>query len=184
MNDEGYTLVEALAALTILGMALGGLGLVASLIGKQQLAANRANKAMMNAHAVDQGLERLLAGEGPFITDGTQHFAGSATKLEFQCGDNICGASLSATASDSVMQVRGRRQTTAQLAIRNGPARFAYVDALGETDAWPREGGGLLRAVIVRGKRSAPEALARLRVQEPRDCQFDGVIGACRTVTP
>lgn len=181
MTDEGYTLAETLAALTILGLALGGMGLVVSLIGRQQLAATRAHNAVMAGHAAQDALERLAGNQGPFTSGGRHTFTGQPRQLSFPCADSSCWARLEPTGKHQRLIVMGADGVVTATRLRQASAQFSYTDALGATDHWPRIHGGALRAIGLYGDNSsAPLAVARIWRQEPRDCQFDGVIKACR----
>ena len=96
MNEEGYTLAETLTALTILGLALGGMGLVVSLIGRQQLVASRAHSTVMAGRAAQQALEHLVGDQGPITPGGRQGFTGQPRQLSFPCDDRTCWARLEA----------------------------------------------------------------------------------------
>ena len=181
MTDEGYTLAETLAALTILGLALGGIGLVVSLIGRQQLAATRAHSTVMASRAANDALESLTGNQGPFTSGGRQTFTGQPRQLSFPCADRPCWARLEPIGKDQRLIVMGPDGVVTSTRLRQASAQFSYTDALGATDHWPRIHGGALRAIgIRRDNSSAPLAVARIWRQEPRDCQFDGVNKACR----
>jgi prepilin-type N-terminal cleavage/methylation domain-containing protein len=187
MTDDGYTLAEMLAALAILGMAMGGLGLVANLIARQQLAASRIHTRLVDDRAADRAL-------GLWLTEqDAATLAGDDRRLSATCGDAVCSARLETDKSRTVLVLQGRSGPARRLRLRQRDVRFGYTDGLGETAAWPRPGEAAAndprpaapRAVLlgVRG-RAAPLAVARVWTREPRDCQFDAIVGACRITTP
>lgn len=185
MKDAGYTLAEAVAALTILGLALGGLGLVVGLIGRQQMAATRSHGAAKQARAAEHALERLVQDQGPVTPGGQQGFTGKATALLFTCAARVCAARLEATSKGVRLIVTGPDGVTTTTRLKEASVQFSYTDALGSTDQWPRPNGGTLRAIVLRRDPSTPPlAMARIWLQEPRDCQFDPVIKACREEAP
>jgi prepilin-type N-terminal cleavage/methylation domain-containing protein len=191
MSDDGYTLAEMLAALTILGLAMGGLGLVVSLIARQQLTANRIQARLVDERAADQALTRLL------VQAEADDIRGDGRNLSFTCGEATCGASLRADGRRTLLVLQDRSGPGRRLRLRRPNLGFSYVDGLGAVGAWPRPTGATtnspgtsakdrsLRAVLLTAPdASAPLAVGRVWSREPRDCQFDGIIGACRVVAP
>lgn len=188
MSDEGYTLAEMLAALTILGLAMGGLGLVVSLIARQQLAANRVQAHLAADRAADQALTRLL------VQAEANDIHGDGHGLSFTCGAATCGASLQADGRRTLLVLQDRSGPARRLRLRRQGARLSYVDGLGVADSWPRAAEPTanspardmsLHAVLLAAPDAgAPMAVARVWTRETRDCQFDAIIGACRVVAP
>ncbi|EJL35638.1 prepilin-type N-terminal cleavage/methylation domain-containing protein [Caulobacter sp. AP07] len=191
MSDDGYTLAEMLAALTILGLAMGGLGLVVSLITRQQLTASRIQTRLVDDRAADQALTRLLA------QAEAGEVQGDGRSLSFACGETTCGASLQADRRRTFLILQGRAGPARRLRLREQGVRFSYVGDGGAIDAWPRTdspiaGGSsanvrpeTLRVILLTAPGSAaPLAVGRVWTREARDCQFDAIIGACRAVTP
>ncbi len=191
MSDDGYTLAEMLAALTILGLAMGGLGLVVSLIARQQLTANRIQARLVDDRAADQALTRWL------VQDGAETLNGDAQGLSFACGAATCAADLEADGRRMRLVLRDRAGAVRRWRLREPGARFTYVGDRGAVVAWPRpadpssapsrsgfEPERLRAVLLVAPDQAAPLAVARLWTREPRNCQFDSIIGACRTVTP
>lgn len=185
-EDAGYTLAEMLAALAILGMAMGGLGLVASLIARQQLASNRVPTRLVDERAADRGLALWLAEQDAATLSGDER------GLSATCGAAICSARLEADRRRTVLILQARSGSTRRFRLRQPDVRFSYLDARGAVAAWPRPDAGeddardaAPRAILLSvPKAAAPLAVARVWAREPRDCQFDAIIGACRTKTP
>ena len=186
MSDDGYTLAEMLAALAMLGMAMGGLGLVASLIARQQLASNRIHVRLIDDRAADRALTLWLDQQDARTLSGDAHV------LSATCGESACEARLKVDKQRTVLVLSGRSGPTRRLRLRQRDVRFGYVDSKGEVAAWPRADvsevkaeEAILRAVrLTASGATAPLAVARIWPREPRDCQFDAIIGACRTRTP
>lgn len=189
MSDDGYTLAEMLAALAILGMAMGGLGVVASLVARQQLAANRIHLRLVDDRAADRALTLWLDQQDA----GTLN--GDARGLSATCGPATCEARLAADRKRTVLILRGRSGSARRLRLRHSDVRFSYVGDQGVVSAWPRTdvsvgevgevGGGAPRAVLLTAVgATAPLAVARAWGREARDCQFDAIIRACRATTP
>lgn len=186
MSDDGYTLAEMLAAVAILGMAMGGLGLVANLVARQQLAANRIHMRLADDRAADRALALWLDQQDA----GTLN--GDARGLSATCGPATCEARLAADKKRTVLILRGRSGPARRLRLPHRDVRFSYIDNHGVVSAWPRTdasagevGAKAPRAVLltVVGA-AAPLAVARAWGREARDCQFDAIIGACRATTP
>ena len=185
MADDGYTLAEALAAVTVVGLALGGMSLAVTTIAGQQRRIETAHRGLAAQGAADLALQRLLDGQGPFGLASDPSFSGSASALTFACGAATCRASIEDGRRGSVLIVSRAGDAVERRPLAMASARFASVDEAGETLArWPA-GGGRLRAVMIRrGGAGRAVAHARLDVDEGRDCQFDAVIGECRETAP
>ena len=186
MNDDGYTLAEMLAALTILGLAMGGLSLVVGLISRQQLTSNRIQARLAADRAVDQALTAWLA------QDGAGDLQGDARRLSFPCAAAACAASLQAEGRRTLLILRSASGRARRLRLSNPAVRFSYGGDQGAVDAWPpaeispaSAKGPTLRTVLLAAPRAAaPLAVVSISPREPRDCQFDAIIGGCRVVTP
>lgn len=184
MNDEGYTLAEMLAALAILGMAVGGLGLVTSLIARQQLAANRVSVRLMEDRAAERALTLWLAEQ-----DATT-LTGDDRTLSASCGPAACTARLQPEGRRTVLILQARSGSARRLRLHRRDVRFGYRDR-GEVVVWPRTDGDdgdvkdvAPRAIVLATANKTVLAVARPWPREPRDCQFDAIAGACRTTTP
>jgi prepilin-type N-terminal cleavage/methylation domain-containing protein len=184
MTDDGYTLAEMLAALAILGMAVGGLGLVTSLIARQQLAAHRVSTRLAESRAADRALGLWLADQDPTT------LRGDGRRLSAACGQATCTARLEADKLRTVLILQGRSGTVRRFRLRQPRLGFGYSDGLGQVAVWSRrgsnegEGDGLApRAIVLTATNDAPLAVARVWPREPRDCQFDVIVGACRVAS-
>ena len=186
MSDDGYTLAEALAALAILGLAIGGLGLVVSLIARQQLTVLRIHDRLADARAADRAVNDLTADAD------LKGLAGDAGGLSFPCGAAICAATLRPAGRRTLLILRDASGASRRLRLREPDVRFAYLGARGTVDAWPQPapvGQAAIveppRAILLRTRETAvPLAVTRSWRREPRDCQFDAIAGGCRTATP
>lgn len=184
MSDDGYTLAEMLAALAILGMAVGGLGLVTSLIARQQLAAHRISIRLAEERAADRALGLWLADQDPASLSGDDR------RLSATCGPATCTARLEADKQRTVLVLQGRSGAARRLRLRQPRLRFEYSDGLGQVAVWPRSGGDeggakalAPQAIMLAAANDAPLAVARVWPREPRDCQFDAIAGACRVAS-
>jgi len=188
MNDDGYTLAEALAALAILGLALGGLGLVVSLIARQQLTALHLHDRLTEAREADRVLGTLVANELAAGAD-LRDLQGDAAGLSFACGAATCAARLTPDGRRTLLLLRDRSGAGRRLRLRAQNLRFSYVGVSGPVDGWPEplrpgDAAQAPRAIILRSTAGAPLAVTRIWHREPRDCQYDAIAGACRAVAP
>lgn len=185
MNDDGYTLAEALAALAILGLVIGGLGLIAGLIARQQLAAARLHDQLTDARAADRALGALIADAD--LAD----LVGDAASLSFSCGGTVtCGARLRPDGGRTWLTLSDRSGPARRLRLRERDVRFGYLASDGSADVWPATSAPAgappegPRVIVLRaGGKGAPLAWVRTWRREPRDCQFDAISGACRAAT-
>lgn len=184
MTDDGYTLAEMLAALAILGMAVGGLGLVTNLIVRQQMAANGVSVHLSEGRAADRALGLWLAEQDLATLNGNDQQVSAA------CGSTICFARLEADKARTVLIMQGRSRAERRLRLRQPRLRFGYSDSLGQVAVWPRptsdegEAKSLTpQAIVLATENKAPLAVARVWSREPRDCQFDAIVGACRAAS-
>lgn len=187
MSDEGYTLVEMLAALLIIGLAVGGLSQAMRVIGLTQSATARAISEERERQTIDRRLEGLVAQRGPFISDETDGAAGRQDEFTFDCGRaSPCSIRLSAGG-------KGERVAIGPAA----PTVLAKADDLvlvygGErtlSDTWPPANSQqqtLHWLALVGGPQDQPSpvAVARLWREEAPDCVFDLIAQACRASAP
>jgi hypothetical protein len=189
VSDAGYTLAETLAALVMIGLAVGGLTEGVRALTRSQAASARIMSADRGLRGTETGLTRLLEGQGPFTTTAPKGFSGSATRFTFACGGAAtCGAALVQAANGAELSLTtadGRTRITPLPGVRG--ARFAYIDALGVGSVWPAPGPQqrTLRTIALTQTTlngEAPVLTARLWVEQPADCAFDPVSQDCRAV--
>lgn len=184
MSDDGYTLAEMLAALAILGLAFGGLTEGARVIGQLQTKAAGVARTTADDRKAQSALETLVAGRGPFISDGRGGFQGTPSGFAFDCEAGRCGAQI-ATARGRTWLVIQRGGQQQQVPINASDAVFAYADSGGSSANWPSAEPRpialttvLLRAGSTDGQR--PLAAARIWIEEPAACVFDAIAQGCR----
>lgn len=188
MNKDGYTLVEMLAALIMIALGIGGLMQGMRVIGHFQDTATGALAAAREQRTVQEGLDRLLAGQGPFVSADIQNFTGSSTQFSFACGrEATCGARLMPQNGETRFDiVRNGATRFSAILPRGGPAGFTYVGDRTTGETWPP-----ITARSERLKRVAlslqridgitPLASVRLWLEQARACQFDAIAQACRS---
>jgi hypothetical protein len=191
MKDDGYTLVEALAALFMIGLAIGGLIEGVHVLGRLQAAATGSVRDGRNLRQANQGLARLLARGGPFLSDG-KTLTGDASEMNFPCGQGPeCSARLVESGGALEVLEDGAVVGRYRLAGATG-AQFVYGGATAEGAIWPPSGATLagrqaLRSVaIVEPTRTGAEPLAYVRLwsEQAQDCQFDVISQDCRETAP
>ena len=185
MNDDGYTIAEMLAALAILGMAMGGLGLVVSLITRQQLTALRLHDRLADARVADRALETLVASQQAVGGD-LGDLRGDGGGLSFACGTATCAAQLSPDGRRTLLLLRDRSGAERRLRLRARALQFRYVGASDVGERWPeaatRDNAAHEQAprAIILTSDAGVMAVTPVGPREPRDCQYDAIAGACR----
>jgi hypothetical protein len=187
VSQDGYTASEALAALAILGLTVGGLSTSISLIGTEQLKAQGFSRQSALQRSANARLERLLQPEAPFRSDESQHLVGDDQGFEFTCGNARCSARL--RGDTLVTRDRSGIEREQRLPKAQNP-RITYLGSYSQVDAWPpaaqpapAPSWQALRAVMIKdgdGVSARPLALARLWQQQRADCEYDIVVQDCR----
>jgi prepilin-type N-terminal cleavage/methylation domain-containing protein len=187
MNEAGYTLTETLAAMAVIGLAMGGLTLGMQVLGGQQSAVGATVLKAQEVRAAQAWLEGRLADHGPYRAHETGRLAGTAERLAFDCGAAAnCVLSFEDHERGRRLKVfRGQGEPVSYRLPSRAPARFVYRGA-GEVElAWPPAGGTrqALRSISLLQGESGREAAvfeARVWAEQPLDCAYDPVIQDCR----
>ena len=193
MNQDGYTLAETMAALVMIGLAIGGLGQATFLIGRLNQATGVQVAADRHLDAAQRTLDRLLAQAGPFRWD-SEAFKGRRSGFVFPCDQGrLCSAELVAGRDQTLLVVqRGGHATASRPLGRLSAPRFAYRDATGLHDVWPYSGNPdgarltLDAVALVEGRDDAPRpvSVTAIWAQQEATCQFDAISGDCREIAP
>lgn len=186
--SAGYTLAEALVALVVVGLAVGGLTLATEQILRLQAAAGHDAKAAAGASRLSAAFSGLLDGEGPFPSEDRDGFFGDSDQFDFPCGDRTCGGELVRRSNgiELVLRARSGRSSVFPLGADRALA-FEYSSANGEHDAWPptdaRRPEALRSIELMRTRlgAEAPIAQARIWNEQAADCAFDTISRTCRT---
>jgi prepilin-type N-terminal cleavage/methylation domain-containing protein len=190
MNDAGYTLTEMLAALAMIGLAMGGLSAGLAVLGRIQ-AEDAQGVADLNAvRAARVGVETVLDGQGPFRSRDTPGLKGDAGGFRFPCeAGATCEVRLAPdTKGRSRVEVTDARAATRRFRIPGpSPLTLSYVGGRGPSPVWPPEDveRQTLRAVVLRRatpSRGAPSDVFQARVwrEQAGDCAFDVLMQDCR----
>ena len=183
MSEDGYTLLEMLAALMIIGLAFSGLSESAQVLGRMQSDAGRtANRARSGA-SVQRAMSRLMIDRGPFLSTSAERFSGGPGQFTFDCGAGQCGARVQRTGAVARLVISREGGLVSSEAISPG-AHFVYVDAQGPAAFWPATVGPpeALRSIslVDDAKNGFPVATVKLSIDEAPGCVFDIVAQACR----
>jgi prepilin-type N-terminal cleavage/methylation domain-containing protein len=187
VSEAGYTLTETLAALAVIGLAIGGLSLGMQVVGAQQAALGGVVLTAQSARAAETWLERRLADAAPFRAHEPERLSGDAEGFRFDC------ARAQPCAAGIVDDDRGRRlrlfagegePLTFRLAD-DAATRFVYRGAGDLLAAWPPTGGArqaLSSVALLQGEGPAQRVVfeTRIRIEQPLDCQFDAILQDCR----
>lgn len=185
MNDAGYTLVETLVALVMIGLAIGGLTVGVGVIAGAQARASHALATASATQAAQAALERALQPQGAFRAHDGGRLTGGATGFAYDCGEaKPCRVEVNSDAqglSLAMNDAAGARR----IALRqSGPAHFVYQGSAATLDAWPPRGPlrqSLRSVLLVRdGEADHPLLTARLWAEQPGVCDFDVVMQDCR----
>ena len=191
MNDAGYTATEALAALAIIGLAMGGLTSGLMVVGRAQSAATATLSRADGIRTANHRLTQLLAGKGPFRSDRPSAFEGDATAFSFDCGATRCGARIEGETL-TVIGTDGA-SSAVKLPINTKPG-FIYGGSLGAGGVWPpaplpppAPQWQVLQYVALSDAasgRGGPIAVSRLWSQQAPTCDFDTITQDCRPTSP
>jgi prepilin-type N-terminal cleavage/methylation domain-containing protein len=183
MNEDGYTLVEMLAALAIIGLAMAGLAESARALRLLQQGVLRSVQAQQAGERAGRDLQRLFASQGPFRSKNAAGLSGGRAKLEFPCaGGGSCGARLTTNGGTARLELAGDGWRDV-LALPASSASFVYVDAEGGAQDWPPSTSApptLVALAVIATRGAQPIAQVRLWRDEAFDCQFDPIAVDCR----
>jgi hypothetical protein len=190
MNEEGYTLVEALLALLVIGLAIGGLTEGMRSAGRLQGAASKALADDRSASAIREGLGQLIESEGPFPSDQADVFQGSVNGFRFDCDAKAaCGAWLTSAEDGLELHIAGRGGIIRTFILHGvTAARFSYAGSRTIGGAWPATSKELqtLKSIGLVAQTAVgdiPITSARVWLEQTPGCDFDAIIQTCRTTT-
>jgi len=187
MSDAGYTLVETLAAMAVVGLALGGLSLGMQVLGPSHLATSQAIAALDSARNAETRFEGLLARGAPYGSGSGAPLTGDGKALTFGCGRaKPCRAELAADGPALAFRIYdGQSDTPVQTLRAPDGARLTYGGQWTTSAIWPpadpRRQALRSIALIKAAAADAPPLIeARIWGEEPAVCAFDPVMQDCR----
>jgi hypothetical protein len=185
MSDEGYTATEALAALAILGLAVGGLTSGLKVIGVGEAATAHKVTQTISVRTAATEMAALVRGQGPFRSDDAAGLTGDVRSLSFPCGGASCSAKLTSTGL-VLTDASGSART---VALPNSAAlQFSYLGSQSLVTAWPPAAPPppapqwqVLRTIFLSDAATGEPVLATEIVsQQTANCQYDGILRDCR----
>lgn len=184
MNEDGYTLAEVLAAMLILGLAVGGLVEGSRIIGRMQapvITTRRDDQVLRRAELSVAGLLKLRSG-------GDQTLTGDAHGLQFTCGTRTCGLALTPDGKKLSLSVRRGEVAQTFPLPHAGKISLVYLARDGRFDRWPQPDskrvldGVMIVETSARGELAL--VVARSWIEHPKTCEFDMIARGCRTSAP
>lgn len=183
MNDAGYTLTEALAALLMIGLAMTGMGEALHVFANGQLRAAALEGEGADGAKIRQAVAELPTDVGPFV-GAAGRLEGSPQALSYPCGvASLCGLRTSVQDGKVVLSVDSPRAPRRLPLARMSDLRLAYLSARdGSTwPTWPNgRAGDRLGAVAVFATKG-PVAILRFAKTQRGVCAFDAGLGDCRS---
>lgn len=186
MTDSGYTLVESLVALAILGMAIAGLSAGVQVLARQQSRVHAVIADMQAIRLAQSGFDRIFEGQGPYRSDQPERFVGGPQSLRFDCGQpQACTANLIGATTTSALQLQTAGGVRTLPLHLPSSSHFAYFGTLSPSDVWPptRPERQVLRSIsVVSGEGEQSEAILKTKIwrEEAALCQFDVILQDCR----
>ncbi|WP_310542641.1 prepilin-type N-terminal cleavage/methylation domain-containing protein [Phenylobacterium sp.] len=185
MSQAGYTLAETLAALAILGLAVGGLTAGVGLLERGQRLTSQATVQLQAERAAELSLDRMLQGGGPFRSIEPARLTGSATAIVAECGE-VAPCRIELTDGETGLGLRITRPGRVDnLPLRRSvPAGFVYRGSSSTSVTWPPDDPRrqVLRSISIlrTDVQTDPLLTVRLWREQALDCIFDVVIQDCR----
>ena len=184
MNDHGYTLSEALTALVMLGLALGGVTQAVHVMSGNSIRLERDRMRWESLAAVRELFGRLPGNLGPFVSEtdpARGGFSGDERSMRFACAyGGVCHVEteLKAGVATLVVDINGHR-SFARLRPA-GSLRLQYVSANDGvvSSIWPVRPGIRLGAVELEDG-GTPLAVLQLENAQAATCAFNIQIGTC-----
>jgi hypothetical protein len=184
MNDHGYTLTEALTALLMLGLALGGVTQAVHVMSGGSVRLERERERLEGLAQARSLLRGLPDNLGPFVAGADRQrpwLSGSETSMRFICGyREFCAIDLQPAPGGVKLDVTTNGHLrSVRLRSVDGP-RLQYVSAVDGvvSSTWPLRIGDRLGAVELEDRRSTLAVLLIDNVQDAA-CAFDLVSGGC-----
>jgi hypothetical protein len=188
VNEAGYTLTEALAAMAVIGLAAGGFSVSMQVLGRQQSGVGEVVLKASETRQAEAWLERRLAPSAPYRSVDPGSLSGDAEGFRFAC-EAAASCDVRITQDDRErrwLEISGDAAKPARFRLPGKePAHFVYRGAGDPTAAWPPSDGArqALRAIaLIQGEGTHEHPVLELRVlaEQPLDCAYDPVLRDCR----
>jgi prepilin-type N-terminal cleavage/methylation domain-containing protein len=186
MNDHGYTLVEMLVALVMVGLATGGLSLAARHVAETERRVRGQHDIVLQLDRLRNAARPKLASGGPFTgrAASTAVLEGDASQLHFSCDAKPCGLTLSGPLhrqTASFAEASGHRDFPL---YGLGTLGWRYLSAQDgrQTQEWPPSDREDRLAAIVLVNGQSPIMVLRTPVQQSSACMFDVASHDCVAV--
>ena len=181
MRDEaGYTLAETLAALLIIGLAMGGLFEGMRLLSRIQAGTTQ---TVADARALRRA-EAALAGLMALRHPDDRTLRGDRTSFSFDCAEPPCAAELVSEGGRTALRIRRGKVSQAYPLPAVRQANLVYDTRSGRLDRWPPvEEPTFPRAVSVIGQTprgDIPVVAVGSWIEQSKTCAYDLVAQACR----
>jgi type II secretory pathway component PulJ len=182
MSEGGYTLAETLAALAVLGMAMGGLSTGLHTLGGVQRSASVSLADANRARMIEQHIGRLVSAHGPYLTGDDAQFSGDGQSFRFACGQPAqCEVRLKLE-QPMQLSILDSGQTST-FSLHGESAKFVYEGSQDLTETWPGElRDQALRSIsLVQTVENEPRPAFQLRLwtEQPSNCHFQSISQAC-----
>lgn len=174
MNDAGYTLVEMLVALALVGLVMTGAAVGARVVAQTETRINTGRAVLAGLRGFEREASAGLAGAdladpelGPVSGDGG--------RFAFPCG--VREQCVWTIAPGEARLRKGGAERVIALRGLAAPG-LRYFDGAGASHAaWPAGDGPLAAVALVDGER--PAAIVRVHSDQPAVCNFDVATGGC-----
>lgn len=177
-SANGYTLVEMLAALLVLALAMTALTQATRTFAQTGRRASVTISRVDSARSIETFLNRQL-GPGPFASagDGSEAMLqGEGQRVLYDCGvAQACELAIRDRPSPRLEDKEGR-----SVPLPAPGLRFRYISAGAAEPAFPRDGdGGRLDGIALVDPHGAAVAVWRTTAQQSATCAFDDVSHRC-----
>jgi len=187
LSDAGYTLAETLAALVVIGLAVGSMAAGMQLFGRVQARNEAAVRNDRALRAISFSLQERLGREGPFRSCETNRLSGGGDGFAYACGGvRPCKVEVEGGADRFALKLGDQAGQTIRLEVRRGGhPQFRYLSDRGESDRWPPDSPQTqtLRGVVLTvddASPAMPPIVAHIWAEQPARCTFDAITQDCR----
>ena len=193
MKQDGFTLIEALGALLVIGLAFGGMAQATRVIGLFHSSTTRLLNDDRMIRKVQNMVDGLHTGSGPFSSNRPKALSGDERAFSFDCVSSVkrCSAKLTTDGRGvalALTDANGNRRVRPLGAVRS--ARFEYLSQDYAGPVWPpasvSQAQNLAAIAILgtSGGSEVPLVVSHVWTEQEAECVFDAISGACRGTSP